>query len=86
MSQAINTLEAKVQSILLQEWDPIGIKNIPEAHDEYDRYVADICKILRAHQTVSDVYKYLRWIETEQIGLDGDEWLTQCIAARLIKL
>ena len=29
---------ARVRRILLQEWDPIGIRDAPEASDEYDRY------------------------------------------------
>jgi hypothetical protein len=30
---------ARVRQILLHDWDPIGIQDVPEASDEYDRYV-----------------------------------------------
>jgi len=29
---------ARVRQILLRDWDPIGIQDIAEASDEYDRY------------------------------------------------
>ena len=29
----------EIQKILLREWDPIGIQDIPEAQDEYDSYI-----------------------------------------------
>ena len=28
----------KISIILPKEWDPIGIQNTPEAHDEYEVY------------------------------------------------
>ncbi|WP_051381279.1 hypothetical protein [Paraburkholderia mimosarum] len=82
----MNTLEAKVQKVLIQEWDPIGVKDIPEAQDEYDMYVPGICRMLRAGQSNMEVYSHLRWIEMERIGLEGDEQHTQRIAAKLVGL
>lgn len=86
MNKQINTLEAKVQKILLLEWDPIGVKDIPEAQDEYDMYVSNICQMLRTGQSNTEVYKHLRWIETERIGLEGNEQHTQRIVAKLVGL
>ncbi|MFM0723729.1 hypothetical protein PQQ53_08560 [Paraburkholderia strydomiana] len=82
----MNTLEVKVHKILIQEWDPIGVKDIPEAHDEYDMYVSGICRMLRAGQSSAEIYSHLRWIETERIGLDGNEQHTHRIAAKLFGL
>ncbi len=75
-----------MRNILLQDWDPIGIGSIPEAQDEYDLYVADICKMLRVGQVSNNVYCYLRWIEVERMGLDGNELRTQQTASRLLAL
>ncbi|VVP61250.1 hypothetical protein [Pseudomonas fluorescens] len=82
----MNYLEIGVRNILLQDWDPIGVGDIPEARDEYDLYVADICKMLRAGQKSSDLFGYLRWIEIERMGLDGNEILTQQIVEKLMRL
>ncbi len=35
-------LRNKVSAILLNEWDPIGVKNIKGAEDEYDRWAIKI--------------------------------------------
>jgi hypothetical protein len=39
MSSALErarTLHEKIKSVLMQDWDPIGVKGIAEAQDEYD--------------------------------------------------
>lgn len=86
MNESMNTLEATVQKVLLQEWDPIGVKDIPEAQDEYDMYVSGICRMLRAGQSNAEIYSHLRWIETERIGLEGNEQHTQRVATKLFDL
>jgi hypothetical protein len=38
---------ARIRNILIREWDPIGVRQIPGApEDEYDRYIDDICELL----------------------------------------
>lgn len=44
---------AIIQKILLNEWDPIGVSDIPEAQDEYDAYADTVFGML-ADQTASD--------------------------------
>jgi len=38
-----------IRAILLKEWDPIGVSHIPEAQDEYDRYVGGVYRLLITH-------------------------------------
>jgi len=33
---------ARVREILMRDWDPIGVSRVPEAADEYDRYVGKV--------------------------------------------
>jgi hypothetical protein len=80
------SLEASVRRILLQEWDPIGIRDVPEAQDEYDSYVFEICAMLREGKTTGKLYEHLRWIESERMGLDGDARHTEWIAKMLTSL
>ncbi|MGB7979057.1 MAG: hypothetical protein WCF19_07880 [Chlamydiales bacterium] len=70
----------------MKEWDPIGIQNIPEAQDEYDSYVSDIYELIQSKSTESEVFDYLWGIETEHMGLSGDQKHTQTIAHKLSKL
>ncbi|MBA1362076.1 hypothetical protein [Burkholderia gladioli] len=86
MSRVTDLLANSVRRVLLEEWDPIGIKGIPEAQDEYDSYVLKICGMLRADCSAEGLCKHLRWIETEQMGLDGDELHTSEIAKKLVGL
>ena len=37
-------LISKVDEILLQEWDPIGVKGNPEAWDEYSSYAPGLLR------------------------------------------
>ena len=32
-------IRAKIRHVLLEVWDPIGIKDEPNAQDEYDAYM-----------------------------------------------
>ena len=34
--------EAELRRLLLVEWDPIGIADVPKAQDEYDSYVGPL--------------------------------------------
>ena len=86
MSEATDNFAASVRQVLLKEWDPIGINDVPEAQDEYDSYVSKICGMLRGGCDTADIYRHLRWIESEHMGLDGDEIHTRKIAERLASL
>ena len=86
MKRTFIGLDLDVKMILLKEWDPIGVGDSPEADDEYDSYVQDVSRMLREEKTVDELYDYLRWIEVEHIGLDGDEVHTRTVAHRLMNL
>ena len=35
-----------VGRILLKDWDPIGVNDVPEPQNEYDSYVPGLCGLL----------------------------------------
>ncbi len=35
-----------VGRIFLEDWDPIGVDDVPEAQGEYDSYVPGVCELL----------------------------------------
>ncbi|MGF6604530.1 hypothetical protein P3T23_009286 [Paraburkholderia sp. GAS448] len=86
MKNTFSGLDFEVKTILLKEWDPIGVGDSPEADDEYDSYVPYVSQMIREQKTVDELYDYLRWIEVERIGLDGDEAHSRSIANKLKKL
>jgi hypothetical protein len=71
-----------VKSILLNEWDPIGISEFEEANDEYDAYITPICKMIAEGQSIVSIREYLRFA-TDSMCLDADETTEQIIAERL---
>jgi hypothetical protein len=62
---------ARIRSVLLEEWDPIGVRDEPRAQDEYDSYVTGIYALLAAHAPGREIADYLHKIETIRMGLRG---------------
>jgi hypothetical protein len=66
---AINMeLTKQIRDILLRDWDPIGVGEVPEAQDEYDLYIGDIHLLLSRHADENEIAKYLSGVETERMG------------------
>lgn len=80
------TLHQAVHHAVLHDWDPIGVKNIPEAKNEYDAYVPKLCELLKSRKRQNDIVVYLWWLETEQIGLSGNRQATEEFAGRLTQI
>ena len=78
-------LEA-IQQALIKEWDPVGVGEFPEAHDEYDSYVLDIYRLIAARRSKEEIFSYLWGLETGNMGLDGDRPATERFAERLARM
>lgn len=63
------TLAYAVRVVLMRDWDPCGIDDVPECADEYDSYIPTVCRLLLDGCSVVDVANYLFWVESERIGL-----------------
>ena len=81
-----STLEARVGEILLKDWDPIGVSEFAEAADEYEGYVGSICHLISAGGTEEDFFNFLWGVETEHMGLPGDQAATKLVARKLMHL
>jgi len=75
-----------IKQILLQEWDPIGVKGVPEAQDEYDSYVWGVYSRLIRQASEQELFDYLWEMETDDMGLYGDASRTQAIVEKLMAL
>ncbi len=61
---------ARVRRILLHDWDPIGIHDVPEASDEYDRYADKAYVMLMDEKATADVIAAcLYYVAAEHMGL-----------------
>ncbi len=60
----------QVRTILLQDWDPIGIESVLEAHEDSDSYARDILAALsQAETTVNKIAAHLLRIATVDMKL-----------------
>ena len=62
-------IQDQIRKILLEEWDPIGIRNEPGAQDEYDSYVGPLHTLLLGGAPPSKVADHLAHIEDAEMGL-----------------
>jgi hypothetical protein len=60
---------AMVRELFMQEWDPIGVRGVPEAQDEYDTY-ANKAYVMLMHEgaSVEQIADYLYFIVSEHMG------------------
>ena len=59
----------QIQRVLMEEWDRIGVSDIPEAADEYDSYIGGVYELLETGASEHAIGSYLRNIEVERMGL-----------------
>jgi hypothetical protein len=70
----------------LNDWDPIDIQDVPEAQDEYDRYIAPVIERLRSGASAALLARWLLDIETGEMGLAGDVTRAHVVASKLLTL
>ena len=61
----------QVRAILMRDWDPIGVFDLPAAQDEYDSYIWPYLRLLDEGTGVEKIAAALDRIETEQMGMGG---------------
>jgi hypothetical protein len=71
----------RVGQILLEHWDPIGVRDIPEASDEYDSYVGEVYVMLMDHRaSEAAINAYLFSTATGHMGLSPSDSLATASA------
>ncbi len=79
----ILSLTHQIRQILLQHWDPVAIKHVPQAQDEYDTYLPKISLLLKSHASQSDIAAALLQAEAD-MGLAANEGRANLVAAKLL--
>lgn len=62
-------IREEIRRVLLQIWDPIGVKHVAQAQDEYDSYIGDIHDLLIAGAANEVIEAHLLGIVTDRMGL-----------------
>ena len=63
-------IQSQIAEILLPDWDPIGVADVPQARDEYDSYVGGVYRVLASGGSLAEIEAHLRDIEVRMMGLD----------------
>lgn len=58
-----------IRGVLLAEWDPIGVRDVATAQDEYDSYLPAILRLLERGASSTELAKYLGDVATIAMGL-----------------
>ncbi len=69
MSNREKQLLRQVEAILWEDWDPIGVNHLPEAHGEYDSYAPALLSRILCGDPARDLDFHLSRIETDSMGL-----------------
>jgi hypothetical protein len=75
-----------VQVVLLRAWDPIGVRDIPEAVDEYDSYAPAVLQMLDDGASDEQIADYLTGIVRDRMELRPNPTADKDIAAMLREL
>ena len=59
----------QLRRILLKEWDPLRVRNTPEAANKYDAYLGQIASRLSAGASAQDIAAFLGDVEEVRMGL-----------------
>ena len=62
-------IESAIRAVLMSDWDPIGVKDVPEAQDEYDSYVGGVYRLLASRAEAEQIAAHLAQVETTMMGL-----------------
>ena len=64
-------MQREISRVLMDVWDPIGIKDQPACADEYDSYLAGVLELLMRREDDNTIAKHLAEIVTVRMGLSG---------------
>ena len=64
----IRAAKLQMRRVLLEEWDPIGVRDEPMAQDEYDSYLGHIYDLLARDASDVQIANHLNQLETVSMG------------------
>ena len=80
-------IRREIRRVLLQEWDPIAVKDVPEAQDECDIYVGGVFALLVRKASEDEIIERLYSIEKDRMGLAcSDKQALRTVARALLAI
>jgi hypothetical protein len=76
-----------IRDVLSEKWDPIGLRGVVKAQDEYDSYIMPLYTLLRQRSSETQIVEHLYVLETRHMGLTrADRHRLQSIARELLSI
>jgi hypothetical protein len=63
-------IRVAIRRVFLEVWDPIGVRDEPDAQNEYDGYVGRAFELLMSNASDAELDEYLNWI-LGRMGMDA---------------
>jgi hypothetical protein len=61
---------ARIHEVLMREWDPIGVKDFPEAASEYDAYAGGVYSMMvNKRASAASIAAYLTDVAVNRMGM-----------------
>ncbi len=82
-------IRVQIRHVLLDVWDPIGVKDEPNAQDEYDGYIGKLFELLMSNAPDAELVEHLYWAAHDQMGFEAarrSDMLSTVEALRKIEL
>ena len=67
------SLYRRVDEVLTYVWDPIAVREVPEARDEYRAYLPQVFKLVLNAEDSDEIADYLIEIESASMGYSATE-------------
>jgi hypothetical protein len=62
-------IRAEIRRVLMTAWDPIGVRDEPNAQDEYDGYLGGVFALLTSGASDDQINEHLLRIVTDRMEL-----------------
>jgi len=80
-------IQRAIGDVLLRHWDPLGVKDVPQAQDEYDAYIGGVYHLIASGATAKQIAEHLARVEAERLGYpDTDPKMLIPLANKLLRL
>ena len=86
MKKEHKELYNKIDEILWQDWDPIGINDEEQIRDEYYGYIPQVLSLKIQGSDKNKIANYLFEMETVNMGTNGNKQNCELVAEKIINL
>ena len=78
-------IDDEIKQVLLEQWDPLGIRDAPAEHVRYDCFVQDLTLLIVGGGSDDDVRELLRSAELDRLSLGSANEHRIAVAAHSLR-